>query len=116
MDESALRVRFRARLHIAAPEIVVVGIPNAAKRGQRAMNQARREGAKWGFPDDLVLWPGGVAFVEWKTDKGKLDARQVEWLARLSGMGFPAIVGRDPDQVIAWLRSLGAPFLFAEAA
>lgn len=109
--------RFRARCRIHCPEVVLVGIPNAAKRGQRAMNQARREGASWGFPDMMALWPGGVAFIEWKREHGgRLSANQVEWIARLGAMGFPAKVCNDPDEAIGWLESLGAPVLFRRAA
>lgn len=77
------------------------------------MNQARREGAQWGFPDCFVLWPGGgIAFIEFKREQGgKLSLNQVEWIQRLTAMGHHAIVGRDPDQVLDWLRELGAPFL-----
>ena len=110
-SEAALRTLFRSRLRIRAPEVCVVGIPNAAKRGQWAVNQAKREGLATGFPDDMLLWPGGVAFVEWKAEKGRLSLNQVEWIQRLTAMGHHAIVGRDPDQVLDWLREIGAPFL-----
>ena len=65
----------------------------------------------------MLLWPGGgVAFVEWKTDAGRLQLNQIEWIARLTDMGFPAIVGRDPEQVLEWLETLGAPFLVRRRA
>jgi hypothetical protein len=115
--EAAIRNRFRSRLRICAPEIRVVGIPNAGKRGQWAVNQLKREGVATGFPDDMLLWPnGGVAFVEWKVPGGKLSLNQTEWLQRLTAMGHRCIVGVDPDQVIDWLTTLGAPILFRRAA
>lgn len=112
MSEIAIRTRFRARVRIQCPQVCIVGIPNAAKRGQWAVNQAKREGMSAGFPDDLCLWPGrGMAMIEWKTDKGRLSLNQVEWLARLEDMQFPARVCRDPDEGLAFLRDAGAPFL-----
>jgi hypothetical protein len=95
----------------------VVAIPNAGKRGQKAMNQARREGAAWGFPDVACLAPGGrAAFIEFKRSDGKLSDSQAEWIERLRGMGFPATVARDPDDALAWLRAQGFPFIERIAA
>lgn len=110
--ESALRTRFRARVRIRCPQVRVVGIPNAAKRGQKAMNQARREGAAWGFPDDLILIPGGrAAFIEWKLPGGKPSPRQNDWHRALEHMGFPMLVATDPEQALEWLKGIGVPFL-----
>lgn len=116
MTEDAIRCRFRSRVRMQCPEVWIVGSTNAGKRGQRALNQARREGAVWGFPDDTVLWPGGVAFIEWKTPRTKPDDRQLDVHARLRRMGFPVLVCSDPDEALGWLRGLGAPFDCQEAA
>lgn len=110
--ETALRVKFRARVRVQCPAVQVVGIPNAGKRGQWAANQAKREGLAPGFPDDLILIPGGrVLLVEWKTAAGRLSLAQVEWQMRLRDMGFDAMVASDPETVLDRLRELGAPFI-----
>lgn len=110
-DESALRALFRSRVRIASDgQVRVVGIPNAGKRGMKALNLARREGAAWGFPDDLILWsPARTALIEWKRPGGKPDDRQKDWHETLRHMGFPVLVATDPEQAMEWLRGLGAP-------
>lgn len=111
-SELAIQTLFRSRARIQCPGVAIVAVPNAAKRGQRAMNQARREGAAWGFPDVLCFWKGpGIAAIEFKSATGKLSENQAEWLDRLNGLGIPATVARDPDQALAFLREAGAPFL-----
>lgn len=111
LTELQIVTKFRARARIACPALAIVGIPNAAKRGQWAVNQAKREGMSAGFPDMICLWEGGVAFIEWKRVGGRLSLNQVEWLARLADMGHRAIVCDDADKGLAFLRSCGAPFL-----
>lgn len=120
MSASELDVvtRFRSRARIHCPAVRIVAVPNAAKRGQKALNSLRREGAAFGFPDIMALWPrdaegrGGVAFIEFKnSDGGRLSPNQAEWQGRLRAMGFPATVSSDPDQALGWLREQGAPFL-----
>ena len=118
-DRTELQIQtlFRSRARIRCPAVVIVAVPNGAVRGQKAMNQARREGAAWGFPDCICMWPGGgIAFIEFKSAVGKLSLGQVEWINRLSAMGFPAVVSRDPDHALEFLRECGAPFLFARRA
>ena len=111
-SELAIQTLFRSRARIQCPAVVIVAVPNGAVRGQKAMNQARREGAAWGFPDVICLWPGGgVAFIEFKAEGGKLNLNQVEWQSRLSAMGHSCIVSRDPDHALQFLRECGAPFL-----
>jgi hypothetical protein len=114
-SEIAIQTRFRSRCRIHCPGVSLVAIPNGAKRGQLAMNQARREGAAWGFPDMMALAPGKVAFLEFKAEKGVLSPNQEDWQERLDRLGFPVGVFRDPESAIAFLRSHGFPFL-AEAA
>lgn len=75
----------------------------------KGLNQARREGAAWGFPDVMCLWEGGVAFIEFKAAKGKIAEHQAEWLDQLSAMGFAATVSRDPEHALAFLKDAGAP-------
>lgn len=103
---------FRSRARIQCPAVAIVAVPNAARRGQRAMNQVRKEGMAIGFPDVMCFWPGkGVAAIEFKAEKGRLSLNQVEWLQRLNDMGVPAVVSHDPDHALGFLRKAGAPFL-----
>jgi hypothetical protein len=110
-SESDIQCLFRSRARMQCPAVRIIAIPNGSKRGQRAMNQARREGAAWGFCDVMCLAPGArAAFIEFKSATGKLSDNQVEWIDRLRDMGFPATVARDPDDALAFLRSAGFPF------
>ena len=116
-SELAIQTLFRSRLKMRAPEVQCVAIPNAGKRGQKAVNQARREGLSSGFPDCLLLWPNrGIAAIEFKAAKGKLSDNQAEWLDRLVVLGIPATVARCPDEALEWLEEQGAPFMFGRAA
>jgi hypothetical protein len=122
LSEIAIVTRFRSRARIQCPAVRIVGIPNASKRGQWAVNQAKREGMSSGFPDMMCIWmpgPGdrGIAFIEWKREHGgRLSLNQIEWLARLKDMGFPAVVSSDPDHALDFLREAGAPFLVGRRA
>lgn len=112
LSELEIQTLFRSRVRMRCPAVKVVAIPNAAARGQKGLNQARREGAAWGFPDVMCLWRrGSIAFIEFKSANGKLAEHQSEWLDQLVADGFPATVSRDPDHALAFLREVGAPFI-----
>lgn len=111
-SEISIVTLFRSRARILCPGVSIVGIPNAAKRSQWAAHQAKREGLATGFPDVICLWANrGVAMIEFKRADGRLSDNQSEWLERLSELGFPATVSRDPDHALAFLRDAGAPFI-----
>ncbi len=116
MNELVIQTRFRSRVRIQCPAVVVVAVPNAGTRGAAAARQAKREGLSAGFPDVICFWAGrGIAAIEFKSANGPISENQQEWLDRLTSMGFPATVARDPDQALAFLRQSGAPFLCGEA-
>ncbi|MBO9602563.1 MAG: hypothetical protein J7496_08655 [Novosphingobium sp.] len=111
-------VMFKRLLRLAAPKCWIVGIPNAGKRGQWALNQAKREGAVWGFPDMMVLAPSAnphvhipvIAYLEWKDGKGRPASHQIDALNRLHRMGFPCGVFRQAETALRFLREQGFPF------
>jgi hypothetical protein len=52
-----------------------------------------------GLPDRLVLAPGGrLAFVEWKTPKGRVSPVQQAMFDRLARLGFPVAVVRSQKE------------------
>lgn len=111
-SEIEIVTRFRARVKILCPAVSVVAIPNGGKRTVGAAVRAKREGMSAGFPDVLCFWKGpGIAAIEFKAAKGRLSDNQAEWLDRLTEMGIPATVSRDPDHALEFLRAAGAPFL-----
>lgn len=115
-SELQIQTLFRSRARIQCPAVTIVAVPNGAKRGQRAMNQALREGMQPGFPDVMCLAPGRVAFIEFKDAKGKPDDQQKWWLEKLPRLGFPATLSRDPDHALQFLRDHGFPFLIEQEA
>lgn len=115
-SEIAIQTLLRSRARIQCPAVALVAVPNAAKRSQWAAQRAKREGLATGFPDLLAIGPGGrVAFIEIKTRTGRLTECQQEWQDRLSEMGFPVTVARDPDEALEFLRANDFPFLEAAA-
>lgn len=53
--------------------------------------------SKSGFPDLVIAGPGGVAFAEVKTEKGRVTKGQSEWIEMLTLAGVPAYVWRPSD-------------------
>lgn len=64
--------------------------------GWKRYHTLRSKGSQPGFPD-LTLTRDRVVFVELKTEKGKLSARQREWLRSLLDAGAEAYVARPTD-------------------
>lgn len=108
-DELSIQIRMRKELKKRAPEVAFVAIPNGAQRTAWAAIKAKQEGLQTGFPDALILWPGGLAIPEIKTRSGSLSEAQHVWLNWLSKAGFNVGVFRSVDTLIAWLIGLGAP-------
>ena len=112
MSEVETQTLFRSRARMICPAVLLIAIPNAGKRTRWAAGQARREGMTAGAPDLIALWPnGGVAFIEMKSAKGRLQPNQVEMLERLDGYGHSAFVARTADEALEFLRACGAPFI-----
>lgn len=112
MTELQIQGLFRSRARMHCPAVSIVAIPNAGKRGPLAARNAKREGMASGFPDVICLWKGpGIAAIEFKTEKGPVSDNQAEWLDRLTELGIPATVSRDPDHALQFLRDAGAPFI-----
>ncbi len=101
---------FRKRLYYAAPAVRVVAVPNAGRRTRWEIGRAKKEGLATGFPDCICLGPDGlIAFLEFKTSKGRISEAQQEWIDLLQRYTFPATVARSADEAIAFLRDQGFP-------
>lgn len=67
--------------------------------------------SKSGFPDLVIVGPGGVLFAELKTVSGKVSVEQAAWIRDLRDAGALAVVWR-PDAwplVASTLRDLARP-------
>ena len=114
--EVDIQQAFRKRLYYTAPRVKAVAVPNAAKRTQWAVRQAKKEGLATGFPDMLVVWPGaGIAFIEFKRPGGATSDNQDEWHQRLNDMGHRVCVAYSVDQAVEFLRQCGAPVMESAA-
>lgn len=107
-DELSIQVRLRKALK-KAPSIAFIAVPNGAQRTAWAGIKAKQEGLQPGFPDGIVIWPGGIAFVEIKTRAGDLSDQQHIWLNWLTKAGFNVGVFRAVETCLWWLFDLGAP-------
>jgi hypothetical protein len=110
--EIEIQAAFRKRLYYVAPRVKVVAIPNAGRRTQWEIRQAKKEGLATGFPDVMAVWPGaGVAFIEFKRPGGVTSDNQNEWHQRLTVMGHRVCVAFSVDQAVEFLRQCGAPVM-----
>lgn len=107
LTELARVRRFRAMFRKAFPKSRLVAVPNGGKRGQGAINQARAEGAAWGFPDLIALGDGQVAFLEFKSGTGTMKPHQVDWGNWLDRSQFFVGTFRKPETAIDWLARQG---------
>lgn len=98
---------FRRELRKTLPAARVVAIPNAAKRGQKAINQAKAEGAKWGFPDVMVIHGPRIVFFEWKGASKRPSDHQVDWCNWLHDQGHRVACVRTVEGAFACLEEWG---------
>lgn len=114
-DELAIQVAFRRAIIMTAPEVMLVGVPNAGKRSQWESRQRSKEGMVPGFPDLIALHRGMACFLEFKTGSGSLSDNQIDTLNALARQGFPVGVFRSELTALSWLRG-NMPSAFRIAA
>lgn len=122
--ELARQKAFIAFLRKRAPLVSAFAIPNAAKRGMKAMNQAQGEGMRTGAFDTCVGWDvddstipdaaRSIAFCEFKGFSadgrpGKLSNAQIEFGNEWHRKGHAVACFYTASAALSWLRSLGAP-------
>ncbi len=62
-----------------------------------------------GFPDDFAIRGIRNVFMEWKTMKGKLSEKQIEWLDALSDNPHNEVFLIRPNQMQLVIDVLGSP-------
>ena len=98
--QTAVMAHWRA---FGVPGSIVAAIPNARAAGQAGLTR--------GLPDLLVLapgLPGGVGFLELKTDNGLVRESQADFAALCHLRGVPWEVTFGRDEPIAILEKWGA--------
>lgn len=85
-------------------------IPNGGNRSAVTGAILKREGVKAGVPDICIVRSGGsVAFLEVKTEKGRLSNSQAEFRDWCGESGVPFAVVRGIDEVETTLRGWDVP-------
>jgi len=106
-SELTRQARFIGAIERALPGVVVAAIPNAAKRGQKALNQAKKEGALWGFPDLAVIHAGRSAYLEFKAGRAKPKQHQIDAMNRIHDQGVPVALVRTTEGAMRFLKQQG---------
>lgn len=65
--------------------------------GLRWHHETDSRRSKGGFPDLVIVGPGGIWFLELKAEKGRVSSEQKNWIADLHRAGVHASVAR-PSQ------------------
>ena len=109
-SEDILQVAVWRTLKFVLPgDAVAFSIENK-NSGVRAAQARRARGIMPGVPDMLVLWPeAGGAFIELKTETGRLEASQKVMIPRIERAGFRVGICRSIDEVLRFLRDAGCP-------
>lgn len=102
-EETVLQAAIVSAIELAFPRAVVLRMNAGTVRVKRGVMHL----APKGFPDLMVLLPrGGVAFFEIKRRDGATSPEQVDWDARLRGMGHKYALVRSPQEALNYLRRL----------
>lgn len=66
--------------------------------------------SKAGFPDLVIVGPGGLLFAELKTQRGRVSKEQQAWLSALLDVGVRAYVWRPSDwpRIVQELKEIAA--------
>ena len=96
------------------PEIIAASITNEGKRSVYGGMRRKQAGLTPGMPDIVVIWDGGMAFIEFKGAAasgawGRLSEHQIETCNKIHRNGHPVGCFYTATGAIAWLRSVGCP-------
>ena len=106
------------QIHVAIAQFLDVALPagawhtaldSSSKSSAVAGAQLKARGGKKGTPDHLVLWHGGVLFLEVKTRKGRASPEQFAVRDALQANGCHWALVRSVEDVETVLRETGWP-------
>lgn len=111
MTEHAIQSAIMAYLDKALPgSYRAFAIPNGGKRDRITGAIMKREGVRAGVPDIAIVRDGGlVAFLEVKTEKGRLSNAQVEFRDWCGANAVPYALVRGVGDVQAALIDWNVP-------
>ena len=108
-SEITRQASFRKKLKNAIPNARAVAVPNAGKRGPKAIRTAKAEGMTAGFPDLIIIYQGRVAFFEFKNAKNMPTDAQIDFMNWLHRSGFKVACVRTPEKAFELLKEWGWP-------
>jgi hypothetical protein len=82
-------------------------LPFGENRSAITGARLKRMGTKRGWPDYLLMHPGGVLAIELKADKGRPSEQQVEFCNAFHALGHVYRICRSLDDVDAALAAVG---------
>lgn len=108
ISENALQRQIVDWIRIAAPGVVVVAVPNAARRTVSGRPTNAVAGLTAGVPDLVVIRPRGeVLWLEVKTNVGKVSDAQFAFHSKLMGLDHRVAVVRSLEDVKLAFKTLG---------
>lgn len=116
--ESSLQTTIMGFLGAALPASYrAFAVPNGGNRDRITGAILNREGVRAGVPDIVIIRSEGVAaFLEVKTETGRLSSSQIEWRDWCSEHRVPYAVVRSIGDVEAFLLDLNVPMRARVAA
>jgi len=88
-------------------ELTFFHVPNGGRRSRAEARIFKGLGVRAGVPDLVVLFPGGrCAFIEIKSNKGRLSTSQKAFKNTAESMAFPFLEARGVDEVERFVRGL----------
>lgn len=111
-SEASRQSSFRKEWVILGRGAMSHGVPNAGKRGFKAVARARKEGLTAGVFDEEYQARGRwLAYLEWKDATGDLSREQIEWGNAMLDLGFNVACVRTPAFALELFRQWGAPLI-----
>lgn len=104
-SESQIQIAFMEWMALKYPKIFPYAfhIPNEGKRSIQTGGHLRRQGLKKGAPDIMVAYPHNSRpgfFMEIKRATGKVSTEQLEFLQRLTNVGYICAVAFSVEEAI----------------
>lgn len=84
--------------------ILALHIPNGEYRDKRTASRLKLMGVVAGVPDVFV--PALHAFIEFKSEKGRLSAAQREMISTLEQAGYQVALCRSAQEAVDFVKAL----------
>lgn len=92
---------------ILPPDVLWSHLPFGENRSAITGARLKRMGTQRGWPDYMILHPGGVLAIELKASKGRPSEEQCDFANKLHALGGAYRICRDLEQVDAALADAG---------